>query len=94
MKTVNFISGVARNFLMILFFAGFGGLIVFGIGVLLGMTGKTSLNDTIAFLALCLFLALVGNLKLYRPKQTGCAACDRGDHQLGHHHNCPKAKHP
>lgn len=23
-----------------------------------------------------------------RPR---CAACDRGDFQLGHHHDCPKA---
>jgi hypothetical protein len=23
------------------------------------------------------------------PKRHGCAACDRGDHQLGHHHDCP-----
>lgn len=24
------------------------------------------------------------------PAKAGCAACDRGDHQLGHHHDCPK----
>lgn len=23
-------------------------------------------------------------------RQIGCAACDRGDFQLGHHHNCPR----
>ena len=23
-------------------------------------------------------------------KQVGCAACDRGNYQLGHHHDCPK----
>lgn len=26
------------------------------------------------------------------PGKIGCAACDRGDFQLGHHHDCPKAK--
>lgn len=27
----------------------------------------------------------------YCQRPTGCAACDRGDFQLGHHHDCPKA---
>ena len=25
------------------------------------------------------------------PARVACAACDRGDFQLGHHHECPKA---
>lgn len=25
-------------------------------------------------------------------KRVGCAACDRGDFQLGHHHECPVIK--
>lgn len=32
--------------------------------------------------------------KANAPHKVGCAKCDRGDSQLGHHHECPKGGEP
>ena len=75
-------------FCLLMIIAGIASL---GVAVIFAMwPDKLASPHSFIFASLVCF-ALGKAWNMSKPAKIGCAACDRGDFQLGHHHDCPKA---